>query len=348
MTPEERSSRFDITPWTGGWRLIVLFLATIVMAMAASFAWEFWLERMVYAYYGWPFYQTEIDGLYDASEATTVTVIAIIGPAILLFLSVRQRDHVHKQLQIALLTAQAANTAKSQFLANMSHELRTPLNAVIGFADLMRTEPFGPLLPRYQQYATDIRNSGVHLLAVINDVLDISKAEIVGLSVRLSDVDLGEVFAEVETLTAALALNASIALHFEIPDKKAGAIFVSADHTRLKQALINLISNGIKFNSIGGSVTVRAFADISTVRIEILDTGIGMESSEVTRAFQPFVQLHTGHSRKYEGTGLGLPLTKGLIEAMNGSIAIQSDVGAGTCVTIALSRVARADLAHAA
>jgi len=191
-----------------------------------------------------------------------------IGPAILLFRSIGQLGHAHKKLLTALHAAESANVAKSQFLANMSHELRTPLNAVIGFADLMGTEPFGPLLPRYKSYAADIRKAGLHLLDVINDVLDISKAETVEFSVHMSDVDLGEVFAEVETLAAGLALDASIALLFETT-ANSGPIMVSADRIRLKQALLNLVSNGIKFNNAGGSVTVRAFAEAGTVRIEI-------------------------------------------------------------------------------
>jgi len=341
------ASELDNMPWIGGWRLVVLFLTTIAIVTTVSSVYEFWLERPIYVHYGWPYDETLNEKLHYVLQATAYTSVAIIGPAILLFRSIEQLGHAHKNLLTALHAAQSANVAKSQFLANMSHELRTPLNAVIGFADLMGTEPFGPLLPRYKGYATDIRKAGLHLLDVINDVLDISKAEAAELSVRTSDVDLGDVFAEIETLAAGLALDASIALRFEIV-ANSSPVMVNADRTRLKQALLNLVSNGIKFNNAGGSVTVRAFAEAGTVRIEIQDTGIGMKPGEIAAAFQPFIQLHTGHSRKYEGTGLGLPLTKILIEAMNGSIAVHSAVGVGSRVTITLSGGASTVVARAA
>jgi two-component system cell cycle sensor histidine kinase PleC len=337
----------NTTPWISGWRLVVLFLATIVIATATSLVYELWLQKLLWARYGWVYAGSLAEDLSDVLEANAITGIAVIGPAILLFRSVKRLGRANENLQTALHAAQSANVAKSQFLANMSHELRTPLNAVIGFAGLMETEPFGPLLPRYKGYATDIRKAGLHLLDVINDVLDISKAEAVEFSVRVSDVDLGEVFAEVETLAAGLALDASVALRFEMA-ANSGPVMVSADRIRLKQALLNLVSNGIKFNNAGGSVTVRAFVEAGTIRIEIQDSGIGMKPSEIAAAFQPFIQLHTGHSRKYEGTGLGLPLTKILIEAMKGSIAVHSAVGVGSRITITLSGGASNDVARAA
>jgi two-component system cell cycle sensor histidine kinase PleC len=337
----------NATPWISGWRLVVLFLTTIAIVTTVSSVYEFWLEGPIYVHYGWPYDETLNEKLRYVLQATAYTSVAIIGPAILLFRSIAQLGHAHKNLLTALHAAESANVAKSQFLANMSHELRTPLNAVIGFADLMGTEPFGPLLPRYKGYVADIRKAGLHLLEVINDVLDISKTELAEFSVHSSDVDLGEVFAEVETLTAGLALDASIALRFEV-DANIGPIVVSADRTRLKQALLNLVSNGIKFNNVGGSVTVRAFVETGAVHIEIQDTGIGMKPGEIAAAFQPFIQLHAGHTRKYEGTGLGLPLTKILIEAMKGSIAVHSAVGVGSRVTITLSGGASSDVACAA
>ena len=216
MPLKQLASELDTTPWISGWRLAVLFSATILMATATSLIYEIWLQKMLWGNYGWVNTETLAENASDVLEANAITGIAIIGPAILLFRSVRRLDRANKNLQTALHAAQSANVAKSQFLANMSHELRTPLNAVIGFADLMGTEPFGRLLPRYKGYAADIRKAGLHLLDVINDVLDISKAEAVELSVRMSDVDLGEVFAEVETLAAGLASDASVALRFEM------------------------------------------------------------------------------------------------------------------------------------
>ena len=179
----------------------------------------------------------------------------------------------------------------------------------------------------------------MHLLDVINDVLDISKAEAVEISVHLSDVDLGKLFADVEVLASGLAAHASIGLEFRVGGRNSQSpIVVRADRTRLKQAVLNQFTNGIKFNSAGGIVSVRAFCESEIVRIEVRDTGIGMKPGEVEEAFQPFVQLDTGHARKYLGTGLGLPLTKVLIEAMKGTISVQSEPGVGSCVTIALPR----------
>jgi len=314
--------------------------------MAAAYIYEFWLQLSLFAGID-GLRETFTEKLSDVLETAIITGIAIIGPAILLFRGAARLGRANIDLQTALHGAQSANIAKSQFLANMSHELRTPLNAVIGFAGFMETQPFGPLLPRYKGYATDIRTAGLHLLDVINDVLDISKAEAAELSVRMSDVDLAGIFAEVEMLAAGLASDAAIALHFEMA-ASGGHIIVKADDTRLKQALLNLVSNGIKFNNPGGRVTVSAFVEAGAVCVEVQDTGIGMKPGEIADAFQPFVQLHTGHSRKYEGTGLGLPLTKLLIEAMQGSIVVHSEVGVGSRVTITLAGRVAAGIAHAA
>jgi len=341
------TSELNTTPWISGWRLVVLFLATIVMATATSLVYEIWLQKLLWAHNGWVYNQNLAEELFDVLKTAAITGIAIIGPAILLSRSVSRLSEANIDLQTALHDAQSASIAKSHFLANMSHELRTPLNAVIGFAGFMETEPFGPLLPRYMGYASDIRKAGLHLLDVINDVLDISKAEAAELSVRMSDVNLRDIFAEVEMLARGLAADASITLRFGIAANNV-QVMVTADRTRLKQAMLNLVSNGIKFNNPGGRVTVSAFVETGAVCIEVQDTGIGMKASEIADAFQPFVQLHTGHSRKYEGTGLGLPLTKLLIEAMKGSIAVHSELGIGSRVTINLPNGVSAGIAHAA
>jgi signal transduction histidine kinase len=148
-------------------------------------------------------------------------------------------------------------------------------------------------------------------------------------------------------LARGLAAEACVALRFEL-ESPSGTIMVRGDRVRLKQSLLNLVSNGIKFNRSGGSVMVRAFAEADAVRIEIQDTGIGMRPDQIADAFQPFVQLHTGHARKYEGTGLGLPLTKILIEAMSGSIAVQSEEDVGTCIVVKLSHGTSNEAASAA
>jgi signal transduction histidine kinase len=348
VASEELPSELESTLPGGRLRFVWFLVMTLAIVTALSSLYEFWFEKVLYAHFGWPYDETLADHLNYLLHAIVLTSIALIVPGILLSRGVRQINRTYSTLQTALRLAESANVAKSQFLANMSHELRTPLNAVIGFSEIMQTEVLGPLSPRYKEYASDIRKAGLHLLDVINDVLDISKAEVTKLSVHPSDdVDLAEVFAEVEAPAAGLASGASVKLRFEM-ESSIGRIRVSADRVRLRQALLNLVSNGIKFNTAGGTVTVRAFVQNSAVHIEVRDTGIGMKSGEIAEAFEPFIQLNTGLGRKYEGTGLGLPLTKVLIEAMGGSIAVQSEVGVGSCVTITLCGGVPADVALAA
>jgi two-component system cell cycle sensor histidine kinase PleC len=273
------------------------------------------------------------------------TAMALILPGIAMFAAIGRIDRAHSELRAALHAAHAANMAKSRFLANMSHELRTPLNAVIGFSDVMGGEMFGPLLPRYREYTTDIRKAGLHLLNIINDVLDISKAEAAEFRVHLSDTSLSAIFAEVEMLAAGLATQAGVGLRFELP---AAPVLVRADRVRLTQSLLNLVSNGIKFNKTGGQVTVRAWVQGGQVHIEVQDTGIGMAPDEIADAFQPFVQLNTGFARRFEGTGLGLPLTRMLVEAMKGSLQVESEAGVGTRITMRLPAAAAPQIANAA
>ncbi|MEP6605022.1 MAG: HAMP domain-containing sensor histidine kinase [Nitrosospira sp.] len=354
MAAEEYPSGLCNVPWISGWRLAAFLVGTVVMVAVVSSLYEFWLEGLLYRLFRWPYDDTVGDHIRFVAQATALVGVAIIGPATLLFRSVDQLSRSTMYLKLALqvaqkeeVAAQAANVAKSRFLANMSHELRTPLNAIIGFADLMGCESFGPLLPRYRGYAGDIAKAGLHLLHVINDVLDISKADVTALPLYISDVDLGEVLTEVQVLTAGLAESAMVALRVQ-QVRNHDPMFVRADRVRLKQALINLVSNGIKFNNLGGSVSVRTFTEASRTCVEIRDTGIGMASDQIYRAFQPFVQLDAGHSRKYEGTGLGLSLTKMLIEAMKGSIIVESELEVGSCITITLPTVVLADLTRAA
>jgi two-component system cell cycle sensor histidine kinase PleC len=325
----------------------LLLLATVALGAAASALYEFCLEKELYAFFGWPYGESLSVQVRYIAQAAAFTGVAIIGPAILLFRSIDQLRRTHVQLIAALHVAESANVAKTQFLANMSHELRTPLNAVIGFSDLMGSEPYGPILPRYRSYLADIRSAGLHLLDVINDVLDISKAEAASLHVHISNITLRTIMSEVETLTSGFAQESAITSRFE-PESASDALIVSADRTRLKQVLLNLVSNAIKFNSVGGTVDVRAYRVANSVCIEIRDTGIGMRQEEIVEAFRPFVQLNTGMARKYQGTGLGLSLTKALIDAMHGSIAVQSEIDVGSCMTITLPVGIRGTAARAA
>ena len=227
--------------------------------------------------------------------------------------------------------AEAMTQAKSRFLANMSHELRTPLNAIIGFSEIIETAMFGPLQQRYREYARDIRSSGAHLLEIVNDILDISKAEANALKVGREPLDVAAIIAEVGRIVRAQAERAKINFDTRLdPDLPP----VIGDKTRFRQILINLVSNALKFTPAGGSVTVSARKAAKHMVIEVKDTGIGMAEENIPAALRPFEQLDNSTARKYGGAGLGLPLTKHLVELLGGRFSITSAVDKGTTVVI--------------
>ena len=228
--------------------------------------------------------------------------------------------------------AETSNRVKSQFLANMSHELRTPLNAIIGFSQMIETELFGPGLPRYRGYATDIHGAGAHLLCLINDILDISKAEAGKLDLRLETVDLTGLIQECVRLMRGRAAEGDLRLTLDI----AALPPLLIDRLRTKQVLLNLLSNAIKFTPKGGVVSVEADRDATGgVVICVRDTGIGIAPEMIPLVFEPFRQIDSTLSRQFEGTGLGLPLVKTLIELHDGAVTMQSAPGKGTSVFVA-------------
>ncbi|MBK5264199.1 MAG: HAMP domain-containing histidine kinase [Alphaproteobacteria bacterium] len=229
--------------------------------------------------------------------------------------------------------AQTSNRIKSQFLANMSHELRTPLNAIIGFSQLIEAEAFGPGLPRYRDYATDIHGAGAHLLSLINDILDISKAEAGKLDLYPETVDLAGLIHECTQLMSGQATQGDLHMTSRIGSLSPLLI----DRLRIKQVLLNLISNAIKFTPKGGAVSVEADCDVTgRVVICVRDTGIGMAPEMVPRAFEPFQQIDPHLTREYEGTGLGLPLVKTFVELHEGTVTIKSALGKGTSVFVVI------------
>lgn len=235
-------------------------------------------------------------------------------------------------LRLAKWDAEAANIAKSEFLANVSHELRTPLNAIIGFSDIMCGEVLGPIEnPQYRGYVDDIRSSGLHLLEVVTDILDISNVEIGRFDLHRDYFCLSETIAEVMRLMSQRAADAGIVVRSQI-DPEIPALF--SDRHRFKQVLLNLLSNAVKFTLKDGRVTVRAdmFRDLV---ITISDTGIGIPPAKINKALSPFGQVDSSLNRKYEGVGLGLPLAKSITELLGGSLTIRSQSGEGTTVTLA-------------
>lgn len=237
-------------------------------------------------------------------------------------------------LSLALEAAAASSQAKSQFLAMMSHELRTPLNAIIGFSELLQKEALGPLGdPRYGEYVGDIHDSGSHLLSLINDVLDFSKAEAGRLDLVEQPLDLGDVLTDCVRLMAPGAGEADIALTAALP---AAAPGVLGDRRRLKQIVLNLLSNAVKFTPAGGTVRVSLTFDDDGVAITVADSGLGMSAEQIPIALAPFGQVDSSLSRRHEGTGLGLPLCRRFAEAHGGSLSIESVLGEGTSVTVHL------------
>ncbi|MCC7260065.1 MAG: HAMP domain-containing histidine kinase, partial [Alphaproteobacteria bacterium] len=232
--------------------------------------------------------------------------------------------------------AETASKAKSHFLANINHELRTPLNAIIGFSEIIKNEMLGKLEnPKYSSYAKDIYTAGTHLLQLINDILDYSKLESGQIDLSLDTVDLNRTLKTVVRLTMPQATEHRIEILREVAEDP---LTIVTDERKLRQVLLNILSNAVKFNPDGGKVTVRAWRDRgrSAVIIEVVDTGIGIAPEDMDTAMAHFGQVESGFNRHYEGTGLGLPLSKKYVQAMGGVFELQSAAGLGTTVTITL------------
>jgi two-component system cell cycle sensor histidine kinase PleC len=238
-----------------------------------------------------------------------------------------------EDLAVARDQAEDANRTKSMFLATMSHELRTPLNAIIGFSELIGGEMFGPVgNESYREYANDIREAGQHLLDLINDILDLSKCEFGSDELHEENIDISELTRSAGWLVTGRAQDGNVALATELADD---APMLLADKLKLKQILVNLLSNAIKFTDTGGKVTLKAWCSMNSGYVfQVVDTGIGIALEDIPKALSPFQQIDNRLNRKYQGTGLGLPLSKSLIEMHGGSLDLQSQVGVGTIVTI--------------
>ena len=257
------------------------------------------------------------------------TLFASLAFATLLMIAIFMQVKNSRALKVSTLQARRASKAKTDFLAVMSHELRTPLNAVIGFSDIMRNETVGPLEnEKYKEYVNVIHESGSHLLDIINDILDLAKIESGHMVTNEDIVDLDAKIKETIRLVSARAGAHTITLLNKSAEKLP---LVLADERMIKQMLINLASNAVKFTPAGGSVSFMAcqMADKS-IQIEIADTGIGMEPREIARALRPFEQIQSAFTRDQQGTGLGLPLVKSQIEMLGGSLELLSKPGEGT------------------
>ncbi len=246
---------------------------------------------------------------------------------------ITERKKAEARMQQVMLQAEAANRAKSDLLANMSHELRTPLNAIIGFSDSMIAETFGPIGDdRYREYLSDIHYSGQHLLELINDILEVSSIEAGALKLQEEKINIDEIVDASIRLVKARADNGKLKLSSSIAPELPE---LYADPRRIKQVLLNLLSNAVKFTLEKGEISVNSWlAENGSITISVSDSGIGMDEKEVKVALSKFGQVDSGLDRKHEGTGLGLTLSKGLLELHGGRLDIESGKGKGTLVSM--------------
>jgi len=255
------------------------------------------------------------------------------GGFVMTISDVTERLRAESELRHARDQAELASRAKSVFLANIGHELRTPLNAILGFSEIIQKQSLGPVgVRRYAEYAADINDSGLYLLEIINDILDISKIEAGRMQLHEQQVDLARTINMVVRLCVERATSGGVTITTDVPE---GLSPLYADERAVKQILVNLLSNAIKFTPAGGSVTVMAWIETSgQLALSVADTGIGIAEKDMPIVLAPFGQVDSALSRRYPGTGLGLPLVKSLVELHGGELTLRSTVGKGTTATV--------------
>ncbi|KJV59049.1 his Kinase A domain protein [Rickettsia felis str. Pedreira] len=243
---------------------------------------------------------------------------------------IEEQLETNRNLKAQIVKVEKTSSSNTKFFANISHELRTPLNAIIGFSEILMSERDAE---KNKNYIKDINDAGKHLLSMINDILDLSKASADKLKVDSIDLDLNKLISSSLILVKPRADQAEVALISRLPKEH---VVIKADPKRLKQVFLNLLSNAVKFTNSGGSVTIALEKDelAKLVYIKVIDTGIGIEEKDIPKTLSAFGQIDSELSRKYEGTGLGLPLTKKLVELMNGKFDLQSKINEGTTITI--------------
>ena len=238
-----------------------------------------------------------------------------------------ERFRLLAELRSAKAWAEAANRSKAIFVSTMSHELRTPLNAVIGMSDILLNKHYGDLNPRQERYLTNIQESGYHLLSLIDDILDLSKTESGHSPLRLSELDLKPLLEQGLAIVRERAQKRSISLSCEAPE---GLPAVLADERKVKQAVLSLLSNAVKFTPDGGKVGATAGLEDGGIRVCVWDTGIGIAPEDREKVFLAFEQVDTSLSKQYEGAGLGLALVKQLVEQHGGRVWLEIEVGKGS------------------
>lgn len=236
--------------------------------------------------------------------------------------------------QRATQKALSVARARKDFLASTSHELRTPLNAILGFSEMITKEMFGPLQnDRYLDYAKIIHSSGVHVLSLINDLLDLSKLDAGKMELRVERVEILKIIIDCVRCVETQAASAHVGISIRVCD---GIDLLMGDDKRIHQMLLNLLSNALKFTPVGGEVSIDVFRRGADIAISVSDTGIGIKTEDIPRVLEPFGQVQSALGQNHQGTGLGLPLTKELAELHGGSLTMESSVNVGTTVTITL------------
>ncbi|HEV2009643.1 MAG TPA: sensor histidine kinase [Candidatus Limnocylindria bacterium] len=285
--------------------------------------------------------ESETAGVLAQQRALRIALVAILLVGSFAFAriaagSLRQR----RMLAVALgeveaksREVEAANRHKSEFLANMSHELRTPLNAIIGFSEVLSQRMFGEINPKQGEYLADIQASGQHLLSLINDILDLSKVEAGKMELQLSRFSLADALQGVVMMVRERAADRGIALSAEIDPT---IEVVEADERKVKQVVLNLLTNAVKFTPAGGQVQLRATREGDGVAVAIIDTGVGIAPADQARIFEEFAQARGGAAGEQEGTGLGLTLSRKFVELHGGKIWVESELGKGSVFTFTL------------
>ncbi|MCZ4282678.1 ATP-binding protein [Kiloniella laminariae] len=270
---------------------------------------------------------------FEARSALIIDKENTCPSVVILIRDITQRHLDQEALITALENADLANRSKSEFLANMSHELRTPLNAILGYSEIMEQQLLGPLEnKKYLGYVSDIHSSGALLLEIINDILDLSKIEAGRYTLEEENINLAEVVEQTNRIIKGTAAEKN--LEFDI--NRIPAFILYADARALKQILLNLLSNAIKFTPAGGKVILSASQENSGIQIKVTDTGIGMEPHDLARIFEPFFRVGQTMTTEVSGTGIGLALTRKLVEFHQGTLEIQSTIDEGTTATVTL------------
>ena len=253
-----------------------------------------------------------------------------------LMVAKQDAERAAESARAAMIKAQTSDRAKSEFLANMSHELRTPLNAILGFSEIMKNEILGSLgVEQYKEYIQDIHESGAYLLDVISDILDISKVETGNLELAETEVDLNEAIGKSIRLVQERAQDAGV----DLRSKAEELSVIYADERLVKQCLVNLLSNAVKFTPKGGKIEVRVSRlESGGLSVAVADTGIGISEEDFEKVLSPFGQVESAYSGTYEGTGLGLPITKALMELHGGTLTLESAIGVGTTIVLSFPK----------